>query len=318
VTRAHPLFFDAVREFLARTGERGRVHFVIGNHDPELLFPEVQAVVRRLCGDDERVAFPGFSLDLGRVHVEHGSQLDPLFRMDPTRPFVEYRGERLLNVTWAMVALLDVAIPLQPLLHHHDRLKPKQLVLELIPEIKELLTSSFWTYWTRDYWRDFLRGSDPMKSVSWTMLKELLRRIATWDPDVAMGDDLQRRMMTSDRYDLYLCGHQHEPALWSYGRRRVIRTGAMRDEFVLGAGGETQTPIDKSFAEVFLSGDEVVRSRLCEEEAPPRPAELTPRSIFEVVPRVRELLASAETRSRDRIEQRAQEARERAAAPRDG
>jgi UDP-2,3-diacylglucosamine pyrophosphatase LpxH len=299
VAAAHAPFFSAIHEFCARTGERGQVHFVAGNHDAELLFPEVQDRIRALCGGSERVRFPGFSLDLGRVHIEHGSQLDPLFCMDEAQPFVLHDGERLLNITWAMIALLDVAIPLQPLLYHHDRLKPRQRVLELIPEIKDLLTTAFWSYWTRDYWRDLFRGDDPIKTVSWSMLKELGRRLATWDPDVRMEDDLHRRMLESDRHDLYLVGHQHEPGWWSHGRRKVLRTGAMRDEMMLSDDGLVQTPINKTFAEVVLAGEEVIQSHLVELLPPPRPAGTMPASIFDVVPEVRERLAAMRARERE-------------------
>ncbi|WP_437807638.1 hypothetical protein [Sorangium sp. So ce1078] len=298
VLGAHAPFCEALATFCGRMGERGSVRFVVGNHDAELLFPEVQARLRGLCGGD-RVMFPGFSLDIGRVHIEHGSQLDPLFCMDEARPFIVHRGERLLNITWATVALLDVAVPLQPLLYHHDRLKPKQRVLELIPEIKELLTGAFWSYWTRDYWRDIWSGRDPVKTVSWTMLKELLRRLVTWDLDVWMDDDLQRRAVESGQCDLYLVGHQHEPGSWSYGRRQVLRTGAMRDEFILSRDGAAQTPIDKTFAEVLLARGEVVRSRRVEQPAPPRPPGTVPGSIFDVVPRLRELTAPLASRPRE-------------------
>ncbi|APR78631.1 Hypothetical protein A7982_03978 [Minicystis rosea] len=113
-----------------------------------------------------------------------------------------------------------------------------------------------------------------------------------------MGDHFQRRATEDDRYDLYLVGHQHEAAWWSYGRRKVLRTGAMRDEFMLSADGAVQTPIDKTYAEVLLSGAEVVRSELCELPTPPRPAGTTPESIFTVVPRLRALIAASETRAR--------------------
>lgn len=303
VAAAHAPFFAALSEFCARTGERGSVHFVVGNHDAEILFPEVQDRIRGLCGGGRggRVLFPGFSLDIGRVHIEHGSQLDPLFRMDEEAPFIEHGGERLLNITWATVALLDVAMPLQPLLYHHDRLKPKQRVLALIPEVKELLTGAFWSYWTRDYWKDFWSGADPIKTVSWPMLKELVRRLATRDPEVSMDDDFQRRLVEDERHDLYLVGHQHEAAWWSYGRRKVLRTGAMRDEFMLSADGAVQTPINKTYAEVLLSGSEVVRSELLELAPPARPPGTAPESIFTVVPELRELIAASESRARPGI-----------------
>jgi UDP-2,3-diacylglucosamine pyrophosphatase LpxH len=292
VAASHPAFFEAMREHLETDPERRRVFFVVGNHDMELLFPEVQALVRERIGPPySNVRFPGLEMSLGRMRIEHGSQLDPLFTVEASRPFVTGRGGGpMLALSWGAVALLEVAIPLQPLLYHHDRLKPKELVLELIPEVRELLTNEFWSYWTRRYVRDLVSG-DPLKSVSWTMLKELVRRIAFSNVDVEMGDALQRQMMESERFDLYLVGHQHETGWWSHGHRKVLRTGCMRDEFMLLERGRAQIAINKTWAEVYLRGEEVVRSHLVERVAPERPKGTTPESIFAVVPKVRELLA---------------------------
>jgi len=311
VANAHPAFFQAVGEFLAEDPERRTASFVVGNHDMELFFPEVRAMICERIGSARGVDFPGLSTSFGRLHVEHGSQHDPLFRIDPTRPLVEGRsGEKLLNLSWASVALLDVAIPLQPLLYHHDRLKPKELVLELIPEVREVLTSQFWSYWTKDYWRDFLGGADPLKTVSWSMLRELVRRLVSLDVDVTMGDELQRTLTTSDDLDVAVVGHQHEPAWWNHGAKKVLRTGCMRDEFALEERGAVQVPINKTWAEVYLRDDEVVRSHLVESPAPARPRGTMPESIFEVVPELRERLASQATREKEGLAQRAQEARE--------
>ncbi|MFO0742457.1 MAG: hypothetical protein U0270_41670 [Labilithrix sp.] len=312
IAGSHPAFFEAVRDHLREDPERRRAFFVAGNHDMELFFPEVQALVRQRLGHAEQVFFPGHEMSLGRVQIEHGSQLDPLFVVNPDRPFLETKsGERILGLSWAAVALLDVAIPLQPLLYHHDRLKPKELVLELIPEVRELLTGEFWTYWTGRYFRDLVAG-DPLKSVSWTMLKELVRRHVSWEIDVDMGDAAQRRMMQSERYDLYLIGHQHEPGWWNHGHRRVLRTGCIRDEFMLVERGRVQIPINKTWAEVYLRGDEVVRSHLVDHVAPERPAGTYPDSIFDVVPMVREKLAALRAASGpQKAAQDEQEARER-------
>ena len=59
---------------------------------------------------------------------------------------------------------------------------------------------------------------------------------------------------------------------------RALRTGAMRDELMLSADGAEQTPINKTFAEVLLAGDEAVRSHLVEHVAPPRPPGTAPES----------------------------------------
>ena len=310
VAAAHGVFFEQLREFLRDDPARRRVFFVAGNHDMELSFPEVQALIRERIGSSDNVFFPGLSLTLGRMHIEHGSQLDDLFFVDPEKPFIHRRdGEVLLNLSWAAVALLDVAIPLQPLLYHHDRLKPRELVLELIPEAKELLTSEFWIYWTRKYWRDLWAGDDPLKTISWPMLKELVRRLVSRDVDVEMGDDLQRRMVKSDEFDLYLVGHQHEPGWWSHGSRKVLRTGCLRDEFMLSERGAVQTPINKTWAEVYMAGPEVVRSNLVEVPAPERPRSTMPESIFDCVPELRARLAKI--REGDKAALAAQELKER-------
>jgi hypothetical protein len=315
VAASHPAFFEALRDHVRGDPERRRAHFIVGNHDMELLFPEVQAVVRERIGvtDSDSVRFPGFDMSIGRMHVEHGSQLDPLFTVDPERPFVTSKaGANILSLSWATIALLEVAIPLQPLFYHHDRLKPKEVVFQLIPEARELLTSEFWTYWTRRYFRDLVSG-DPLKSVSWTMLKELVRRLASWDVEVEMGDKLQRRMMESEIFDLYLVGHQHEPGWWSHGHRKVLRTGCLRDEFMILERGRVQMPINKTWAEVYMRGEDVVRSHLVEHVAPDRPPGTMPASIFDVVPEVRARLATLAAASAQK-EQAEQEARERSRA----
>lgn len=315
IAEAHPAFFLAVREHLSGDPGRRRAFFVVGNHDMELLFPEVQTLLRERLGRSDGVRFPGFELEMGRVRIEHGSQMDPLFMVDATRPFVTPRSEaKMLNLSWATVALLEVAIPLQPILHHHDRLKPKDLVLDLMPEVRELLTGEFWDYWTKRYFQELF--GDPLKSVSWTMLKELSRRLASRDVEVEMGDLLQRRMATSDAFDLYLVGHQHEPGWWSHGRRKVLRTGCVRDEFMIADRGRVQIPINKTWAEVYLRGAEVVRSHLVEHVAPERPRDTMPDSIFDVLPSVRARLAArTDTPAAQHAAQDAQEARERGDAP---
>lgn len=310
VAEAHPRFFEAIRQFVARTAGRGTVYFVLGNHDAELLFPEVQSFVHDLCGGGDRVRFPGWELDIGRVHIEHGAQHDPLFAMDLKKPTVMHKGEEILQLAWGSVALLDVVIPLQPLLYHHDRLKPKKMLIELMPEMKQLFTGIFWDYWTGDYFRELVRGTDPVKTASWTMLKELVYRMVSFETEVEMTVELRKWLAERDDFDLYLFGHQHDAGWWSFGRRKALRTGCLRDEFMLSDHGRVQRPINKTYGEVFLSGDMVVRSHLVELVAPLRAPGTMPHSIFDAIPEIRRHLAAPEIRSRQLREQRAQEAKE--------
>lgn len=106
VTRAHPALFDATARFLARGN---RIVVLVGNHDVELAFGEVQATLRRaLAGGDpaaaERVIFPNdqplgphfrgwgrgpFVYRDEGLYVEHGNQWDPANFFDHTEFYAD-------------------------------------------------------------------------------------------------------------------------------------------------------------------------------------------------------------------------------------
>lgn len=310
VAAAHPRFFSALRRFLESGSAPRQVNFVYGNHDQELFFPEVQKFIQTLCGNAERVLFPGLQWEHGKVLVEHGAQYDKLFRVDPDRPFVKHNGEDILNVPWGTVALLDTVMPLQPLLYFHDRLKPKRDVFAMMPEVKDLLMALFWKYWTKDYWKGFFGGGDPTKRLTWSMLKELVRRITYKDPDVYMDGSLERRIRESDSHRLYVVGHVHQAGWWGFGDRKVIQAGCLRNEYMLADEGRLLRPIPKSYCEVFMKDDEPVLSRLVELTCPEPPEGYIPESIFDVLPQVREMLAEQTDRKKVREAEQAQEEKE--------
>lgn len=307
VAAAHPGFFDALRRFLDHEGAERRVHFIVGNHDPEIVFPDVQDLIRTMAGGSDRILFPGFSLDIGSVHIEHGNQSDSLFRFDPDALFVASEtGEELLNLPWASVSLLDVAIPMHEDLHFFDRCVPKDEVLALVPEIKELLLERYWSYWTRDYWKG--SRTDPLKTVKWSMLKEIFGRyFFSHDPDVSPVADYFIKMVQDDKsIDLCLIGHVHSPALWSYGRQRFIQAGCMRDEYVLDDDEGNYSPLPKSYVEVYMAEGRPLRSLLVEVEGPLVPEEWRPATLLDTRERIQALLAPAADREKRLAEQEAQ------------
>ena len=122
VASVHPRFFEVIRALVQPGDGRVQVHFVVGNHDAELSFPQVQAFLAALCGRSPQVHVAGFGLDLGPVYCEHGQQADILFAQDPDNLFVEHQGRQLLNIAWASVALLDAVIPLHREFAFYERL----------------------------------------------------------------------------------------------------------------------------------------------------------------------------------------------------
>ena len=293
VAGAHPAFFAGLRAFLDHDGAQRRVYFVVGNHDPELLFPDVQLFIQTQLGRFEGVDFPGLELQLGRVHIEHGCQLDPMFATEPEQPFLDYRGEQILNLSWGAVAILDTVLALQPLLSFHERLLPRRAAFELMPEVKELITSAFWRYYTRDYWKGYF-GGDPTAKLSWAMVKEVVLRFSTKQTDVSMDHRLLERLQRDDSVRLYVLGHLHRPAQYSHGDRKILQAGCLRNEYMMVDGGKTVRPMPKSYVEAYCREGTPIRSNLVEIEGPPAPPGYVPDSLFDVLPEVRRLLSSHE------------------------
>lgn len=305
VAAAHPLFFQAVRGVVEHGHAARRVHFLIGNHDAELAFPEVQARIRQLCGGSPGITFPGYRLDIARVRIEHGQQLDPMFQVDEQAPFLEFHGKQVLNISWGAAALLDTVIPLGHLLAFHDRVKPRSYLLSLAPEIQDLLVERFWTYWGRDFWKGYFRTDDPMKKVTWKMLKEVAWRFTSKNPEVEISGELRQRMAASDEFLLYVIGHKHESQWLSFGDRKILQSGCMRNEYMLSDAGRALRPIPKCYVEVFLRDGVPVVSHFVEFEGVPAPEGYVPRSIFDVIPEVKALLSGANAaakRERERHE----------------
>ncbi|MEZ4239938.1 MAG: hypothetical protein R3F59_28065 [Myxococcota bacterium] len=294
VLDAHPAFVTGLRAFLtAPDVAPRRAHFVIGNHDAELAFPAVQ---RALSGaiDAPGVWFPGFSVDIGDVHIEHGSQDDPMFQVDEHQPLTEWNGDTLLDLPWGAVAILDVMLPMQQQLYALDRVKPRPRVMELIPEVKDLLGSAFWRYYTREYLVDLFNRSDPTRKASWSMLKEVLYRFTTFDPDTSVSAHYQRLVRDQERYRVVVIGHHHSPSWWSWADRKVLQAGCLRDEYVMDRQGTITGLLPKVYVEVFLAKGRAVRSELVEIDGPPPLPTHMPRSILELRDRVAPLLAVGE------------------------
>jgi len=307
VAAAHPRFFEAVRRFLQHPTAERRAIFVVGNHDAELIFPEVQQFITTLCGQPAKVRFPGFAYEFGRVHIEHGSQLDPMFRVDAEKPLVEFSGEEVLNISWGSVALLETVMRLHPTLYFHDRLTPRAEILQVMPELREAMVNAMWQYWTRDYWKGFFSSSDPTKKLSWNLVKQLVSRWYGKNPEIELEPTLREQLRQSDRFLLYVVGHTHLPALSTYGDRKMMQSGCLRNEYMPVDEGKAVRPIPKVYVEAYLRGEVPVRSHFVELAGPPPPPGYIPDSLFDIMPTVRELLAPDEEKGEEQAARKAQE-----------
>lgn len=309
VLGAHPTFARTLGRILRGSRAPRRAVFLVGNHDQELLFDGVKKRLNEAIGAPGAVSFPGLEWRFGDVFIEHGSQHDPMFAVDPERPFVRHPDGLLLNVPWGTMALLEVAMPHLHELYPLDRLRPHRRVLDTVPEIRDLLLDQYWHYWTRDYWSRLFGETDPLRRVTWTMLREIAYRFGTGDPDVPSSDARTLLRQHADA-NLVVMGHEHEPALSSWDGRRLLRTGCFRHEYLADLENGEHRPMTKVYAEVFLNEQRVLHGRLAEVAGRPPEVPSVPRDIRSLVPRLREELTTPSQRARIQRAQDAQLAKE--------
>ena len=295
ILEAHPDFPVSIRRFLEHPGAPRCLHFIVGNHDYELVFPEVQERLRQAIGH-EAVTFPGFSVDFGDLHVEHGSQDDTMFAVDPERPLIEHEGRAVLRQPWGAQAVIEVALPMHHLMYDLDRLKPRGRALELMPDVRDWIVGKFWDYYTGDWIRGLV-GGKPTQPVSWQMVREVAWRFRTSDPNVVTGQT-HRQLVRDGAYKCVVTGHLHSTEWWTWADRKWLQTGCFRDEYTIDETGTVVARIPKTYAEVYLRDNHVVRSHLVEVDGPAPPPGHAPASVFDILPRVRPLMEPRPPESR--------------------
>lgn len=106
----HQKVFQALREFLA--DPRHRIHFVIGNHDADLIWPALQARLKEKLGNEDRVTFD-YWFKHKDLHAEHGHLQDPFFRHNTKKPIISFRGKKILNLPWGSYACFSHLVQLK-------------------------------------------------------------------------------------------------------------------------------------------------------------------------------------------------------------
>jgi len=291
VLNAHTGYFARLRAFLAK--DHRKVHFVVGNHDPELLFPAVQARLAELCGGSHRVNFPGFELEVGPVHIEHGSQLGSLFRIPPERPFIGDPDDPILNLPWGAMAVMSIWGRLRRDLGALDRIRPRKLLFEMLPGAKTLMLREAWRYWSHDFWRDFI--GDPLKHVTWPMIKEIVHRFATANADIDLRHRYEDAIAASPAR-LFILGHEHRASRHSFGGKTLITSGCLRNEYVLDSDDGALRPAVKGAVKVRLSEDRIVEMQLLRLVPTDRSSGLAPAHLRDLAPVVERYLVAPEQR----------------------
>ena len=126
VLEGHRALFQAMRTFA--DADNRQVTFIVGNHDQDLLWEEVQAVLRERI--HARIRFLHQSYRFDGVHVEHGNQHEPQNRIDPRKMFLT-KGlpEPILNLPWGSDMFINCLLRFKRLRPYINRVRPLRLAI---------------------------------------------------------------------------------------------------------------------------------------------------------------------------------------------
>ena len=307
MAEVHHDFFDSLGAVLRDKSARTRALFTVGNHDYDLVFPRVQTRLRELLGFPSTLSFVGEGIELGDAWIEHGSQEDTMFRFDFDRPTIEWEGTEVLNLPWGAVGTIDVALPVQHLFAHHDRMRPRGLVFELMPELRELLVGKAYRYWSREYLRRWVSRKDPLAQISWRMFREIAWRLGTANASLSVQERYRTRLREGG-HRVMVIGHEHEASWYTWSDRKLLTTGCLRAEYGLSQDGGHETLLPAVFAELDQDADgRTIHSHLVEVPTPEPWPDWKPDSVYDVLPTVQAMLAEQSDQEAVRAEIEAEE-----------
>lgn len=131
IIEGHRAMFQAMHTFAE--GENRQVTFVVGNHDQDLLWEDVQQMLKETI--HSKVTFVQETYQFDGVHVEHGNQHEVQNRVDPHKMFLT-KGlpEPILNLPWGNDLFINCLLKVKRLRPYANRIRPFRLALT-------------WTFW---------------------------------------------------------------------------------------------------------------------------------------------------------------------------
>ena len=264
ILRGHPIVFEALRRFAAGPGRS--VTFLMGNHDPGLLFGAVRELVSRRIGGTHRILLDGYDFD--GVHVEHGMQREPMNAFDPHHYFRERKGEVFINLPLGSRYIVHVLNEEKAQRPYIDKVAPFASYFRwAVLNDPEAVVRISWrsARFALAAALQKLPHMDPMP------LADLARRLLRYTAFPTLEHEA-RHLLAKRGYHTVIMGHTHVPLYREYGRDRVyVNTGTWNPMTSLDVGNLGRTE-QLTYAHVeYIDG--LPRARLREWRGLSRPAE---------------------------------------------
>jgi UDP-2,3-diacylglucosamine pyrophosphatase LpxH len=262
---AHKIVFDALNNFLKKN--ENQVTFVIGNHDHDLFFKEVQKELKKMITSKKNVSF-GLNYKKYGIYTEHGQQYDFLNRINKKKPFVKYKGQKILNIPWISLGIISNFLTLKEEHPFLERIFPRPVLFTQHKTVMKKLSWRSIDYLFKSLFYYPLRYiNDPTYFVPRTLMRELYRRLKKvhWDVDSIVAVFKRRKRQFMKKHRLHVLGHVHKnyveegPDGWA-----LIHPDTWRDEYTIDEETKKIKPKIKKYVQVIIENELVSEWKLLE------------------------------------------------------
>ncbi len=250
IYKAHERVFNSLKSFASSPGKM--IYFILGNHDQDLVYKEVQEELRKYLGDSRNVIFPGLVYRKHKVYVEHGQQYDILFRVNFEKIFLSHKGITILNFPFVAFGLLGKFMRLKEENPFLERIFPRPKMLSHHRVIARKINRYTLGYFLKSLmYYPFRFYSDPTYSWPRNLILEFFRQMkrARFDVDDIISIFKRQR---KKRDKVYVLGHIHEKRLVRHRKKVIIHPGSWRDEYNFDSNTRELVPRRKRYVQIRI------------------------------------------------------------------
>lgn len=259
IIRVHSGVFEAWKNFLK--DPLHSLHFVIGNHDADLIWPQVQEKIRNTLAAGSRIFFD-YHFNHKDIHAEHGHLADPFFHIDIRKPIIKYQGKKILNLAWGYHAACNYLVHIKEKFPLEETMFPKAVALQenslfkkesrkmvLSLALNEILLNPLIHFFDPTY-------SAPYRKFIKHVFMHGLEFI---DDRRFLGSYIRQISKQNPNKQIIVLGHLHLFGIFNYRKHRCIVTDTWRNE--VSATNAKEAKI-KTFAEITYNNNDLQSAEL--------------------------------------------------------
>ncbi len=252
IHNAHSVVFESLKNFVAKN--KNQLYLIIGNHDADLVYPEVQSEIRKILQSSSNIFFP-FSYSRHGVHAEHGHQYDFLNRVDEDHLFLRYKGQRILNIPWVALGIISRFMTIKEEYPLMERIVPKPAIFSHRKTVVKIIHRQAINYFLKSSLYYPIRYyDDPTYTFPKELFREFYRRFKKvhWEVDDIVETFKKKRKKHLRNNSVYVLGHVHKRYLEELGDVTIIHPDTWRDEYHMDIKTRMLTPKAKRYVQVTL------------------------------------------------------------------